>query len=54
MSKKLYVVVAVLVMATMLFAACTPKTTEAPEAKLKICQVTDTRSEEHTSELQSH
>ena len=42
MSKKLYVVVAVLVMATMLFAACTPKTTEAPEAKLKICQVTDT------------
>lgn len=42
MSKKLYVVVAILVLATMLLAACAPKATVAPAPKLKVCQVTDT------------
>jgi basic membrane protein A len=42
MFKKLYFVLAVLLVATMLFTACAPKATEAPvEKKVKICQVTD-------------
>ena len=42
MSKKLYAVVAILVLATLVFSACAPKATEVPAAKIKVCQVTDT------------
>jgi len=38
----LYAVVAILVLATLVFSACAPKATEVPAAKIKICQVTDT------------
>lgn len=42
MSKKLYVIMAVLVLASMILAACGPKATPTPEVpKVKICQVTD-------------
>ncbi|MHB0967847.1 MAG: BMP family ABC transporter substrate-binding protein, partial [Bellilinea sp.] len=45
MSKKLYVILAVLVLASLVLAACGPTATPtaAPEApKIKVCQVTDT------------
>ena len=43
MSKKLYTLLAVLVLASMILAACGPTATPTPEApKIKACQVTDT------------
>ena len=45
MSKKMYVLFAVLLMASMLLAACQPAAPAAPaeeEMTYKICQVTDT------------
>jgi basic membrane protein A len=43
MSKKLYVILAVLVLASFALAACGPAATPTPEApKIKACQVTDT------------
>jgi len=40
MSKKIMFVVAILIVASLVLTACTPKPTEAP--KIKVCQVTDT------------
>jgi len=43
MSKKVSILVAILIMASLLLAACQPAAPEEPaEAKMKICQVTDT------------
>jgi basic membrane protein A len=43
MSKKLYAILAVLVLASMIMAACAPQATPTPEIpKVKACQVTDT------------
>ena len=40
MTKKLFAILSVLLVASMLLAACT--TAEEPAAKVKVCQITDT------------
>lgn len=42
MNKKLYIVLAIVLMATMVLSACQAPATQAPAKKFKACQVTDT------------
>ncbi|HQK43285.1 MAG TPA: BMP family ABC transporter substrate-binding protein, partial [Anaerolineaceae bacterium] len=42
MSKRLMTLLSILIVAGMLLAACGTKAAEAPAAKIKVCQITDT------------